>query len=489
MARTRSNTWLTDALPVVRGIGALLHVPAVMALLSMFVCLLFGEPKGYWALGVTAAVCLACGQALYWLARKSSTFQQRHAMLTAALAWLVVSLFGCLPFVLGAGVSPLNAAFESVSGFTGTGMSVLAPSKLPHYLQWWRSISQWVGGVGVILLMMTILPPQKGALALYHSEAREEKLLPSVRATARTIWSIYGVFSLLAVALLWLGGLPLWQAVNNGLATISTGGFTITDNSLEIASASVRLLYIPIMITGAISFYTHYRVVRERRPGAWFKGAEYRLLWAVIVLGAAILTINNAAMQGAGWLNSCVQWVSVVTTTGVQTAPLEDWHSSTLFLLALAMCVGGAAGSTTGGIKMLRLMVLYKSIVWSLAEITRRPHELVRFVLDGKALVRGDAQARVRAATTLTYGWIIVAVIAVTLMTYCVPIDTPLQFIVFDVLSAQSGEGLTSGLVGADLSAGGKLVLMTVMWMGRLEIIPVLVLLAVLVRGGLHRRN
>src|SRR5699024_783920 len=199
--------------------------------------------------------------------------------------------------------------------------------------------------------------------------------------------------------------------------------------------------------------------------------------------------INNAAMQGAGWLNSCVQWVSVVTTTGVQTAPLEDWHSSTLFLLALAMCVGGAAGSTTGGIKMLRLMVLYKSIVWSLAEITRRPHELVRFVLDGKALVRGDAQARVRAATTLTYGWIIVAVIAVTLMTYCVPIDTPLQFIVFDVLSAQSGEGLTSGLVNANLSAGGKLVLMTVMWMGRLEIIPVLVLLAVLVRGGLHRRN
>ncbi|HLQ86306.1 MAG TPA: TrkH family potassium uptake protein [Salinisphaeraceae bacterium] len=459
-----------------------------MALLSLPVCLIFNEHSGLMALGITAAACLACGQALHRLVRSNTGFHKRHAMLTAALAWLVISLFGALPFVLGGGINPLDAAFESVSGFTGTGLTVLEASALPHYLQWWRSLSQWVGGIGVILLMMTILPPQQGALDLYLSEARQEKLLPSVRSTARAIWSIYGVYSLLAVALLWLAGVPAWQAINHGLTAISTGGFTITNDSLEQASSVAKLMYMPIMVAGAISFFAHYRVMRERRPGIWFIGSEYRLFWIVLIAGAGLMACNSFMLQESAWLDSALQWVAAMTTTGFQAMPLQLWHPSTWFLLALAMCVGGMAGSTTGGIKLLRLVLLYKSIIWNLADVTRQPHEIVRLTFDGEALTRGDAQARIRGAAALTYAWIVVASIAVLLMSYCVPPGTPLQLIIFDVLSAQSGEGLSSGLVSAELNAGGKLVLMTVMWMGRLEIIPVLVLLAMLVQSGRRKR-
>ncbi len=195
--------------PISRGVGLLLHVPALMALLSMPICAFFGEYSGIAVLGITAAVGLACGQALYWPARGDIPTHSSHAMLIAAIAWLAVSGVGALPFILGIGTPALDAAFESVSGFTGTGMSVLTTSQLPHYLQWWRSFSQWIGGVGVIVLLLSILPPRRSALELYYSESRDQKLLPSVRSTARAIWSIYGIYTLAGIGLLWLGGVPI----------------------------------------------------------------------------------------------------------------------------------------------------------------------------------------------------------------------------------------------------------------------------------------
>jgi trk system potassium uptake protein TrkH len=243
-----------------------------------------------------------------------------------------------------------------------------------------------------------------------------------------------------------------------------------------------KALYIPIMIAGAISFYVHYQAVRERRPRAWFAGSEQKLLWCMLIFGAGILTAENLGLPQTNWLDNVLQWVSAVTTTGVQSVQLTRWHPGALFLLSIAMFFGAAAGSTGGGLKLLRLVLLYKSIIWSLAEITRRPHEIVRLTFDGEALTKADAQSRVRGATTLTYAWFVVTAVAVLLMSYCVPANTPLQFTLLDVVSAQSGVGLTAGLVNASLSAGGKLTLMAVMWMGRLEIIPVMVLFAVMLR-------
>jgi trk system potassium uptake protein TrkH len=485
----RSAARFAIAKPVSRGVGLLLHVPALMALVSLPLCVIFDEVSGVRALGVTAATGLLLGQALFWAGRGHSPTQSRHAMLIAAVAWLLVSIIGAIPFVLGDHISVLDALFESISGFTGTGMSVLHANELPHYLQWWRSLSQWIGGVGVIVLLLSILPPRRGALELYYSESRDKKLLPSIRSTARAIWSIYVGYTLLGIGLLWLGHVPIWQAINHAMTAIATGGFAITGDSLISATPLAKALYIPIMIAGAISFYAHYRAVSTRRPfSALFGSSELKLFWFLLIIGAGVLAADNFLLYQSNWLDSVLQWVSAVTTTGFQSEPLGHWHPGTLFLMSLAMLVGATAGSTGGGLKILRVVLLYKSIVWSVVEINRRPHELVRLTFDGEALTRGDAESRVRAATTLTYAWFMVSALGVLAMAYSVPDSTPLQITIFDVLSAQSNVGLSAGLVGPHLSAAGKLVLMTVMWMGRLEIIPVMVLVAVLVQRGTRRR-
>lgn len=454
----------------------MLHVPAAMALLSLPVCLYYGEYAGVAALATTLVVGVACGQALYWPARGRTPVQRRHAMVIAALAWLAVAVVGAVPFVASGQSGVLDGLFESMSGFTTTGMTVLQPAEMPHYLQWWRSLSQWVGGVGVMLLMLSILPPQRGALELYYSEARAQKLLPSVRDTARMVWSIYGLFTGLSMLGLWLAGAPGWQAINHGMAGIATGGFTITPDGLAGAGTSVKLVYVVIMLAGALSFHTHYRVWRERSPRPWWRGSEYRLFWTVIVAGGALIMVQEAWNGQLGPDDSLLRWVAAVTTTGALGEVPRRWPAGTLWLLMLAMCMGGIAGSTTGGIKMLRLVTLYRSLVWGLADLLRQPHEVLRLTFDGQALSARDAQQRVRAAVTLVSAWVIVALVGVWAMSWCVPADTPLADILFDVLSAQSSEGVTTGLVDARLSAAGKGVLMTLMWMGRLEIMPVLVL-------------
>lgn len=473
-----------------RGVGLLLHVPAVMALASLPICWLFAEWRGLRILGITLLASIACGQALFWAAHGQKPTLRRHAMLIAAIAWLGVSALAALPFILGHSTSVLDGIFESLSGFTGTGMSVLPVSPLPHYLEWWRSLSEWVGGVGVIVLLLSILPPRQGALELYYSESRDQKLLPNVRATARAIWSIYLLYTLLSIALLWLGGLPIWRAVNHGMTAISTGGFAITEHGIANATPTAKMLYIPIMVAGAISFYAHYRAVAERRPGrALLASSEQKLFWTVLIAGALVLALNNHFLYQTKWLDSALLWTSAVTTTGFQSVDLTHWHAGTLFFISLVMLVGATAGSTGGGLKMVRVVLLYKTIVWALADVARRPHEIVRLTFDGQALTRQDAASRVRATTTLTYAWFLMCAAGVLAFAQCVPQNTPLQYTLFDVFSTLSNVGLTTGLVGPGLSTAGKVTVMVLMWMGRLEILPVMVLIAIAVQSAARGRR
>lgn len=468
----------------------LLHVPALMALVSLPVCLIYDEPRGYAVLGVTGAVSLVVAQVMYWPARSGTRVFRRHAMLIAAISWLSIALIGSIPFMLGHDSDVLDAIFDSLSAYTGTGMSMLEPRRMPHYLQWWRSLAQWIGGVGVVVLLLSILPPRRGALELYYSETRDQKLLPTIRATARAIWSIYCVYTLVAIGLFWLAGEPVWRAINHGMTGIATGGLTITGDSLQSSTLAVKLVSLPIMIAGAISFFVHYRAFRERpRARALFTGSEQQLFWGMVLGGGALLALDNYALANATVVDSMLQWVSAVTTTGFQSVSFDTWHIGPILMLCSVMLIGANAGSTGGGLKILRLVLLYKSVRWSLAALTRRPHQVLRLTFDGHAIAREEAASRVRAVTTLTIGWIAVNALAITTLAHCVPADTGFYEVVFEILSAQSNVGLSSGLAASDLGAPAKLVLMTVMWAGRLEIVPVLVLIALLLRGRAPGRS
>lgn len=478
---------------ILRDFGQVLHIPGLMALATAPVALWFGELYAVGPFLLTAVIPLALGQLLYRLFRHSETARLPHAMVIAALSWGIVPLLGALPFLLiatgAAGsshASPTllrfryleNAFFEGMAGFTSAGLTMaLRPSQLPHTLQWWRSFMQWIGGIGVIVLMLTVLRPGADAYWLYRSEGRQRKILPNLNATLRTIWWIYLLYTGGGILLFRLSGMPPWEAINHGLTAISTGGFTITDESMGAYGPVAQLAALPVMLFGAVSFATHHRLLRR---GDWrraWRRLQPRTLLLVLSWGALFLLLENWWYTGAPrWLETIFQWTSALSTTGFGTVDLSGWSPTALLLLTLAMIAGGAAGSTAGGIKLTRLAVFFRGLQWHFRRIYSRPHQLVHYKLGNETISEVDANRRVAAAGILVTLWTITLTAGVIVILHVAPPDYSLSHVIFEAASALSSVGLSTGVTHPDLAWSGKLTLSLLMWMGRLEIVPVLVL-------------
>lgn len=477
---------------VFRGTGILLHVPALMALLSVPVAWWSGYLWGIWSLLLTAVVALTLGQILLFFGRGAQTFHRYQSMQIAAISWTLIALIGAIPFWLGGQWTPAHAIFESVSGFTSTGLTIVAAaSELPAYLQWWRSLMQWVGGIGVILLLIAVLPAERGALNLYFSEAREEKILPTVKATVRMIWLIYIGYTAAGILLLWLVGEPAWRALNHGMTAIATGGFTITDDSLASAPAVVQIAYLPLMIFGAISFLVHYRLLVERQtPKQVWRLDEIRIFVGVLVFGAVLLVGQHWLVgRSEETLSLVFMWVSAVTTAGFATEPLALWSDAALLLLLVAVLMGGMAGSTGGGIKLVRVGILLKDLAGQVRELRASAHEVVMVPHNGKRITPNEMGELGRIAARLVGVFLLLWLLGVFVILHFLPAETPLSFVFFETASALFNSGLSSGLVGPDLPMPAVLVMSVLMLLGRLEVFPLLVLFAWAFGGRLLRRR
>jgi len=466
-----------------------------MAFLSLGICWLFGEWSGAAGFGATAAGAVLAGQGLLWSTRTAPSMEPRHALIAAAVGWLVVPLVATIPFLESARWAPLpgngteiflhfdNAFFEVLSGFTSTGLSIVPdPSRLPHYLQWWRSFTEWVGGMGVIVFMLAIIRPDRSALYLFFAEAEEEKLLPTVKSTVRTIWGIYLAVTLIGIILFLLAGNPPWLAVNRGMTGIATGGFALTPGNLEGADAGTQVVSMVIMTLGAVSFGIHYGVIRFGQWRALFGSSEARLFWILLLTGAVVTAAEHRWFANPGGvLQGILPWVSALTTTGFNNTDLAQWSQAPLFWLILAMVMGGMAGSTCSGIKQRRVALLLATIRWNIRNVRRSQREVMTYPFDHRRLGEGEATQQIRAATTLVTAYLVVWLAGVFILFHLLPGDTRAERIMFEAASAQSNVGLSTGLVGPDMHTGAKWTLMGLMWMGRLEIFPVLVLLALAV--------
>lgn len=465
-----------------------------MALLSLPVTLGADEAWGGVGLGLTALLSLTVGQGLVLATRGTLRFYRYQSMLIAGISWLLIALVGAIPLFVSAHLTPPDSAmqvfrhpahafFESVSGFTSTGLTVVArASELPHHIQWWRSLSQWVGGIGVILLLLAVLPADRGAINLYFSEARDEKILPTVRSTVQTIWALYLGYTLAAVGLLWVAGEPLWRALNHGLTAISTGGFTITDDSLMSAPPTVQLAYLPIMLAGAVSFLIHYRLIVERvAPRILWQRVELRVLIAVLFGGALLLIGQRWLTPGDVTLvRTLFVWVSAVTSGGFAAADLSTWRDAALLLVLTAVIMGGMAGSTSGGIKLLRVGLLLKDLIGQLRSLRATTHEVVVLRYDGARVTPSEMASLGHTALRLVGVFMLLWLIGVFVMLHWLPADTRLAHVFFDTASALFNSGLATGVAGPDLGAGSAIILSVLMLLGRLEVFPLLLLAAFL---------
>jgi trk system potassium uptake protein TrkH len=515
---------MTGAVATVgRDLGKILQALAGLMLVSLVVPIVWGEFYALPSLLVSAAIPLGIGWVLSRRFSDAASPGRFHGMIVAATGWFSVGVFGSLPFLLiawstqlgvpglttpaqtatlAAFTNPLNAIFESMSGFTGTGLTMTDNEEvLPRTLQWWRTFVEWIGGVGVIVLTTAILSrPGSGSLTLYESEARSEKIHPSIVSTVRTIWWIFILFTFVSILVLWLAGMPIWGAINHAMTGLATGGFSITDNSIATYDSTlIDFALLPIMLLGSIAFPVHYLILQgdlrnfytdlQTRWVFGYMGVGSAILWAFLYFGGPYETPFAALRYGL------FQFVSAATCTGFQTAvdstnvALGKWPPQAQLSVAFGMFVGGAAGSTAGGIKLIRGLTLAKGIRYRIGDVFYPDSAIRRLDINGRKLSEEEASREFTEAAIIVVLWITFLVVGTFLLLTILPDgEYSLANVIFEVASAQGNVGLSSGITGAEsLPTLGKVTFLFHMWIGRLEIIPVLVTLrTIFSRGGLY---
>lgn len=463
---------------VAHDVGALLWLPTAMAAVSVPVALAFGEPHAVRPLLLTGAASAALAAGLVRCFRHARTTARWPAVEVVALGWLLVGLFAAvvLWWVAAAGdgrhpadtafLDPTNALFEGLSGITSTGLTVVGgrEAELSATVQWWRSLLQWVGAVGVVLFAFGFAHAASGVRTLYEAEGRVDDLGPGVRVTVLRTWAVYlGLTVATVVALLFTEHSP-WEALNHGITAISTGGFSITGDSIAGYGVATKVVVAVAMAVGAVSFVAHHVVFVQGDVRRWGRLTPVRAQLAALV-GGGVLVVALQSRSEVALVDQVFQWVSASATAGLSTAPdLHAWTTPVLLVTIVAMAIGAPSGSTGGGAKLDRAAWLVKA---ALARARGR-----RIVWDGEEVspsVRREAVGHAAAVVGLWAATILVGSVALAALT-----DAPLRDVAFDVTSALSNVGLDAGVAGPDLGGPAKLVLAALMYLGRLELLVAL---------------
>ncbi|MBM4168072.1 MAG: TrkH family potassium uptake protein [Ignavibacteria bacterium] len=465
-------------------LGFILVVVGLLMLCVLPISLSYDGEDAY-ALAVSGLLTVGVGAVGWYVNRKKSgELGAREGFMIVGLGWVVASLFGCLPFLItGAIPSFTDAYFEVVSGFTTTGATILTNVEaLPEGLLFWRSLTQWIGGLGIILLSIAILPILGvGGMQLFQAEVpgiSVEKLAPRISQTARILWMVYVLLTVVQMALLVGGGMTLFDAACHSFTTVSTGGFSTKNASIaHYQSSYIEQVIIVFMFLAGTSFALHYRALR----GEWrsyVRDNEFTF-YAVLVVLASLLVFLAIPFGERDELGKVVQaavfqTVSILTTTGFVTADYELWFPAAQWILLMLMFAGACTGSTAGGIKLVRILVLLKNGINQLKMLIH-PRAILPVRHNGKSL---DQEIIIDILTFFIL-FVLIFIVASLAMTA----------LGMDIVSSAGAVAASLGNIGPGLgSVGavdnyahvpmiGKWILVFCMLTGRLEIFTIIVLL------------
>lgn len=474
-----------------RDLGAFIQLPGYLCLPSFIVILALQEWYALIPFGALAIISFGIGQLLKYFFRGDEETESGSSYALISLVWVILPLLGTLPFLGVALLIPEsnsqiaifkdfnNAFFEAMSGFTGTGLTMLDDSsKIPHALQWWRSITEWVGGLGIIFMAVAILDTAHKDERLYQSEAmgwKSQSKKPENKIR-KIIW-IYLIYTAVSILTFLLAGMPFWEALNHGITGIATGGFTVTKDSFVSYSNAIKWAAIPVMLLGSFSFKIHV-LVFEGKFRDLIKQTQLKHLMITFVLLLGILLLTN---YQANTVDIFFQTASALGTCGFNSVKLSQWLPLFLTPLLIAMFIGGNSSSTTGGVKTQRIAWLLKSIKENIRQALMPDKEKDKYKFsvkyNGKTVENEQAFQKIRIAGILLLCWIMTIFLGTFFLSF---ILHGYQFsffnILFDVTSALNNVGLSSGVTNHALPAAAKWVLNVIMWIGRLEILGVLVM-------------
>lgn len=465
---------------IIHIIGSVLNFEAAFMLPALLTALIYKEKAGY-SLLITILLCLLFGVLLTRKKVKNKCMYAREGFVAVALCWIVLSAFGALPFVIAGSIpSYIDALFEVVSGFTTTGSSILPEVEaMPKCLLFWRSFTHWIGGMGVLVLVMAILPLAGGS-SMYLMKAESPgpsvgKLVPKVKSTALLLYKMYVGLSVLQLILLLLGGMPVFDALTTMFGTAGTGGFGIKNDSMGGYSTYLQVVVTVFMILFGVNFNFYYLLLRKRVKEA-ARSTEVWTYLGIILAAITLITLNVSSMFPSvieALQQVAFQVGSIITTTGFATTDFELWPQFSKMVLLLLMFIGACAGSTGGGIKVSRIILLFKSILKELDFIVH-PHNVRKVKLDGR-LVEHTVMRAVNVFMVLYLFIFAGSVLLISLDNF----DFTTNFTAVAATINNIGPGLS--LVGPTGNFGmfsdfSKLVLTFDMLVGRLELFPILIL-------------
>jgi trk system potassium uptake protein TrkH len=478
-------------------VGGLIKYLSLAPLFPAAIAVGYSEPA--WPFLGAAAICAGFGWALERVTHSTAHVGVREGFLVVSLTWLFAAGLGALPYLLADESQlghPVDAYFEAMSGFTTTGASVLTDVEgVSHSLQMWRQLTQWLGGMGIIVLALAVLPRLRvGGRQMFESELpgpEIEALTMRIRHTAQRLWLVYIALTAIMIAVLtafaWTGlddAMSFYEAIAHAFTTLPTGGFSTRARSLEEFGAASQWTIAFFMAVAGANFALLYRAFVRRNPGVFARDEEFRLYVSLLALGSVVLVIellSEGVLRGeAAVRHSVVNGVSIMTTTGYASTDFNTWPLFATVVLVALMLVGGSAGSTAGSVKVVRHLLLGRVLRRELDQ-TVHPEVVSRVHLNGRAV--DERILRAVSSFVLLYVGVF-ALGTLLLILDAARVDSGLR-----LLDAVAAAATTLGNVGPAFGFAGpmgsfepfsdlsKLVMIVLMWVGRLEIIPVAVLL------------
>ena len=471
-------------LALARVIGLLVVIEAAFMLIPMITSLIYGE-NDYKAFAITIGITLFVGALMMCIRPSRTEMGKREGFLLTALTWVVFSGFGMIPFLIGdSNMTISDAFFEAMSGFTTTGATVMA--SIDHFsngIHLWRCLMQWIGGMGIILFTLAVVPMlnHSGGMQMFNAEVTgitRDKLRPRISQTAKGLWLVYVVLTMILVGLLWLGPMNFFDSVCHAFSTMSTGGFSTRNESIGAWDTPyVKSVVTLFMFLGGVNFALLFKAATGHVGELWksevFRTYVYVVAGMMVLFVASIVANNQVHDWQSVTIDPLFQIVSTITSTGLTVGNFENWGSFVIALTFLLMFFGASAGSTSGGAKIDRILFLVKNIR---NEIYRclHPNAICTVRVNGKVL----SIELVNKVIAFLCIYVLLIVFGGIILT---AIGIPLVDAFFSAFSCIGNTGLGAGVTGYGGSYDiipdmGKWVLALLMLMGRLELFTVLLL-------------